>query len=331
MTDARTNEAKLREYSAILERINDAVLVCELDGTIRTCNASTAKLLETQREQLIDGHIAAALNADAKQWERDRNLLLATAVEITQRTWLAPSGHEKVLEQRRSLIRDHAGEPTGQLVFLIDITDRVRQEMKTRRNQRLESIGTLAGGIAHDLNNVLTPIMVSVELLERGSKSPERLLKNIATSADRGSKMIKKLLAFAGGDRPERNPIDLNEVITETQELLAHTLPQSIDMELAIDDDLLPMDGDLTELSQVVMNLALNARDAMPDGGKLTIQVANFMVEPSRAAQSDTLKAGPHLLLTVSDNGQGIPAEIIDRIFDPFFTTKPKEKGLVSA
>ncbi len=122
MTDARTNEAKLREYSAILEQINDAVLVCELDGTIRTCNASSAKLLEMQREHLIDGHIAVALNTDAKQWERDRTLLLATAVEITQRTWLAPSGHEKVLEQRRSLIRDHAGETDRPVGFLIDIT-----------------------------------------------------------------------------------------------------------------------------------------------------------------------------------------------------------------
>ncbi len=327
MTDARTSEAKQREYSAILEQINDAVLVCEMDGTIRNCNASAAKLLETNREQLIDGSIVTALNTDAQQWAKDSAALLPDGVVISQRTWLTPSGHERVLEQRRSCIRDRAGEVSGQLVFLIDITDRVRQEMKTRRNQRLESIGTLAGGIAHDLNNVLTPIMVSVELLQRGSKSAERLLKNIATSADRGSKMIKKLLAFAGGDRPERKPIDLNEVITEIQELLAHTLPQSIDMEITVDDNLLPIDGDLTELSQVVMNLALNARDAMPEGGKLSIEVSNFRVESSRAAQSDTLKPGPHLLLTVADNGQGIPREIIDRIFDPFFTTKPQGKG----
>ncbi len=131
--------------------------------------------------------------------------------------------------------------------------------------------------------------------------------------------MIKKLLAFAGGDRAERKPIDLNEVITEIQELLAHTLPQSIDMEIALDDNLLPIVGDLTELSQVVMNLALNARDAMLDGGKLSIGVSNFIVDSSRATQSDTLKPGPHLLLTVTDNGEGIPREIIDRIFDPFF------------
>ncbi len=171
MTDARTSEAKQREYSAILEQINDAVLVCEIDGTIRNCNASAAKLLETNREQLIDGSIVTVLNADAQQWAKDSLAQLPEDVAISQRTWLTPSGHERVLEQRRSFIRDRAGAASGQLVFLIDITDRVRQEMKTRRNQRLESIGTLAGGIAHDLNNVLTPIMVSVELLQRGSKS----------------------------------------------------------------------------------------------------------------------------------------------------------------
>ncbi len=193
-----------------------------------------------ENEREISGvNIVAALSVAVEDWDRDQNILLETGLAISQLTWKSPAGREMIIEQRRSLIRDIAGTATGMLVFLIDVTDRVRQEVKERRVQRLESIGTLVGGIAHDLNNALTPIMVSVELLQRGSQSPERLLKNIAISADRGSKMIRKLLAFAGGDRPKRAPIDLQEVLSEVRELLTHILPPSIEVRLNRVDDLL--------------------------------------------------------------------------------------------
>ncbi len=347
LTESKTNAASQREHAAILEQMSDAMLVCDMDGTIASCNESAMKLLGFNRsrsrqtlnalnaisgeigydDSIIGKNIVEVLKAEPEQWSSERAELLETGLAVSLRSWLTPGGNEMILEQRRSLIRDATGEPTGKLVFLIDVTDRVRQEVKERRVQRLESIGTLAGGIAHDLNNVLTPIMISVDLLTRGSKSPERLLQNIATSADRGSRMIKKLLAFAGGDRPERVPINLRTVLDEVRELLSHTLTQSIDLGFTIPDDLKLIDGDSTELSQVVMNLALNARDAMPGGGQLEIEASNFVVDSSRAKSSDVLKVGNHVLLSVTDSGEGIPREIIDRIYDPFFTTKPLGKG----
>ena len=168
---------------------------------------------------------------------------------------------------------------------------------------------------------------MSAKLLKRGSDTPERLMDNILTSAQRGAKMIEKLLAFAGGERSDHQKVDVREIISELEETLSHTLPQTIDLLVTIPKTLRKINADNTELSQVVMNLAINARDAMPLGGRLEIGVTNFQVDQSRAVRSDNLTAGSYVLLTVSDTGEGIPEDVIDRIFDPFFTTKAMGKG----
>ncbi len=168
---------------------------------------------------------------------------------------------------------------------------------------------------------------MSGKLLKRGSPQTERLADTIVSSAERGGRMIKKLLAFAGGDSAERQQVDLRETLVELEEILSHTLPKTIDLQVDMPSQLDKVDADPTELSQVVMNLAINARDAMPQGGRLDIQVQNFLIDDSRANRSDNLTAGPHVLLTVADTGEGIDKKIIDRVFDPFFTTKPQGKG----
>ena len=201
-------------------------------------------------------------------------------------------------------MRDEQDRTIAQLILSIDVSDRKRQEAKKRRSQRLESIGTLAGGIAHDLNNVLTPILMSGKLLKRGSPNPDRLFDTIVTSAERGGRMIKKLLAFAGGDQSERQQIDLREILVELRDILSHTLPKSIELQITTPETLDLVNADGTELSQVLMNLAINARDAMPNGGQLEIQVENFYVDTSRASQSDNLSVGPHVRLTVRQHGR---------------------------
>ncbi|QDV85853.1 CHASE3 domain-containing protein [Planctomycetes bacterium TBK1r] len=327
MSDFQDSQAKQREYAAILEQISDAVLVCDLEGRVRSCNNSAETLFAQSEGELVGQLAEKLLGVDSEVWEINRDHLFENGLVTTQRVWLSPDGKEFVLDQRRSLIRDDGGQPIGKLLFLIDITQRVREEAQQRRTQRLESIGTLAGGIAHDLNNVLTPIVMSAKLLRRGSKTPERLVDNIITSADRGGKMIAKLLAFAGGDREVKAQIDLRETLSEVEEILSHTLQHTIDLKVNVPAKLHKIDGDSTELIQVIMNLAINARDAMPHGGTLEICVENFNVDRSRAAHSDILNEGPHVLLTVADNGDGIPKDVIDRIFDPFFTTKVQGKG----
>ncbi len=139
--------------------------------------------------------------------------------------------------------------------------------------------------------------------------------------------MIKKLLSFAGGEQTERHSIDIREIVLEVEEILCHSLPKTIDLQVRVPSDLHPVSGDATELSQVLMNLAINSRDAMPSGGRLKTTAEDFHVDDSFAKRSDALQAGPHVLLRIADDGEGMPQEIIDRIFDPFFTTKEQGKG----
>ncbi len=328
VSETQLLKAREQEYALILGQVHEAIVVCGLDDRIESWNGGAEKLFEISAVAAIGKNIVSLLFPDhAAQWIADTDILLNRGSHAAEISRVDSIGQEKVIEKRRSLIFDDHGEPTAQLVFMIDATERVREEAKARRSQRLESIGTLAGGVAHDLNNVLTPIVMSAKLLRRGSKSPERLIDNIIISADRGARMIQKLLAFAGGDQTDRRCVDVRGILTELEEILTHTLPPTIDMQVRVPPTLQSIDTDNTEISQVIMNLAINARDAMPAGGQLAIEVQDFHVDELRASRSDNLRAGPHILLTISDNGEGTPKEIIDRVFDPFFTTKSQGKG----
>lgn len=315
------------ELSAVLEQVSEAVVITNLEGTIQSVNAGAERLLHCSGADIAGKSLRELLQGDEQQWSRDLQELDDTGLSISECTWNAPHGHAVVFEQRRSFIRDRTGHRTGKLVLLIDITDRKQQEARERRSQRLESIGTLAGGVAHDLNNVLTPILMGAKLVKRGNKNAPRLLDTIIISAERGSKMLNKLLAFAGGDNPSLQAVDIREIVLEAEEILSHTLPKTVDLQIRVATDLPLLMADTTELSQVVLNLAINARDAMPNGGCLRIEVRPFHINTVRADRSDRLQPGPHILMTVADTGDGISSEHIDRIFDPFFTTKPQGQG----
>ena len=328
LSESQAREAKLRQQAEILDQVREAIFVCDMDDRIISWNRGAQSLYGYSAAQAI-GQNAEQLLFDKhrEQWNMGRDAMLTSGAYLAEVSHFEQDGREVIVEHRRSLIRDQEDQPVAQLIIHVDITSRKREEARQRRSQRMESIGTLAGGIAHDLNNVLTPVLMSAKLLKRGNNNQERLLDAIVTSAERGGQMIKKLLAFAGGEQGYRARIDVREILLEAEEILRHTLPKSIDLYVVCAEDLHRVSGDATELSQVVMNLAINARDAMPHGGRLELQAENFQVDPGRAVRSDTLKAGPHVLISASDTGTGIPPEIVDRIFDPFFTTKPQGKG----
>lgn len=206
-----------------------------------------------------------------------------------------------------------------------------RQETDNRfiRAQRLESIGTLASGIAHDLNNVLTPISMSIELLRdrihdaRGSE----LLETIRLCSRRGADMVGQILSYARGVDGKRVIIRPAELIDDLTHILRDTFPKDIRLETTLQDGLWPMTGDPTQLHQVLLNLCLNARDAMPGGGVLRISAANVHIAEKEAAENPGAGAGPHVRITVGDTGYGMSAEVSVRIYDPFFTTKAPGKG----
>jgi len=210
-----------------------------------------------------------------------------------------------------------------------DITERKSLEQQVARTQRLDSVGLLASGIAHDLNNIFAPILLSLELLKLKYPDAEarHLLELIENSGQRGAGIVRQVLTFARGMDGERTTVQPKYLVKELAQMLGETLPRNITIETQLAVSPLAVEADATQLHQVLLNLAVNARDAMPGGGHLALGVANVVVDEARAARNPPLKPGPCVALTVSDTGSGITPEVLEHMFEPFYTTKPRGKG----
>ena len=239
------------------------------------------------------------------------------------------NGSKILVESRWTLVRNAAGEPESIMAINTDITERKRLEQQFLRAQRLESIGTLAGGIAHDLNNVLSPIMLSIDLLRMtcGDDRAQDILSTIGTSARRGADMVKQILSFARGVDGERSMVSVAEIVKDMQNLVQDTFPKNIRFHADVEAATLQFLGDHTQVHQVLLNLCVNARDAMPAGGTLTVSARTAIIDANYASMSPDAKAGTYVAIKVEDTGTGIPPEVVDKIFDPFFTTKDMGKG----
>lgn len=217
----------------------------------------------------------------------------------------------------------------ARLVMANDITERKKLERQFLRAQRMESVGTLAGGIAHDLNNLLSPVLMGVDLLTHHNPDPEsrkRILESIDKSARRGASLINQVLSFARGVEGARIPLKLGSIVREVESIVSNTFPKNIHLSTQIEPKLHRVEGDPTQLTQVLLNLCVNARDAMPRGGRLQIQLQNCELDLAHSRLLG-LQAGSFIEIKVSDSGLGIRPENIQRIFDPFFTTKEMGKG----
>ncbi len=244
---------------------------------------------------------------------------------------LGATGEIRWFATRGSVFCDESGKPLRMLGISTDITEKKQLEAQFLRAQRLESIGTLASGIAHDLNNVLTPILAVTQLLMLKLPNLEernrQLLQLLEMSSKRGAEIVKQILSFARGVEGQRMPFNMGHLVGEVQSMLQQTLPKSIEIHADIASDLWMVSGDVTQLQQVLMNLCVNARDAMPHCGQLSLSVKNLTVDSAIARKHLDAKVGNYVVMTIADTGSGIPPEIVDRIFDPFFTTKEVGKG----
>ncbi|MBL9134217.1 MAG: response regulator [Verrucomicrobiales bacterium] len=233
------------------------------------------------------------------------------------------------VHQKARLEFDAEGSPVTAIGTVQDISDKKRVEAQFLRAQRLESVGSLSGGLAHDLNNILAPILLAGPLLRRDRSSPGELeaLDLIENCAKRGAELIRQLLAFSRGTGGERVAIRWAHLLRETTNMLRETLPRSIVVKVDVDDGLWSVVGDPTQLQQVMMNLAVNARDAMPDGGTLSFSVGNVQLTSAASWMPAGVEPGRFVRLAVTDTGQGIEPEIMEKIFDPFFSTKALGHG----
>jgi signal transduction histidine kinase/ActR/RegA family two-component response regulator len=238
-------------------------------------------------------------------------------------------GLELIVASRWTLMLDDLGNPRSILVIDTDITEKKQMESLFLRNQRLESIGQLAGGIAHDLNNILAPILMGAQVLRQNSKDPDNalILATIEGNAQRGAEIVKQVVAFARGVEGKKVILQPRYVIAEISWIIRETFPKSITLKTNEQENLWTVLGDATQLHQVLLNLAVNSRDAMPHGGTLTLSADNVLLDEAGPALRPGLKSGPHVMFRVLDSGTGIAPNIAHKIFDPFFTTKDPDKG----
>lgn len=240
-----------------------------------------------------------------------------------------PDGTFRWVHEHAVPVFDSQGRVERIVGTMRDITDRKGFEQQFLRAQRMESIGTLAGGIAHDLNNVFAPILMSIDLFKLDETDPERLklLAHIENSARHGTGLVKQVLSFARGVEGHHVDVNLHDLVQDVQEIIRDTFPKTIEFRIAVPADLWSVRADFTQLNQVLVNLCVNARDSMPDGGLLSIDMQNVVLDNAWARLNPGAKPGNHVSIQVADTGAGIADEIRERIFDPFFTTKEFGKG----
>jgi PAS domain S-box-containing protein len=330
ITERKRGEEQIREQAALLDQAQDAILVRDLEHNIRFWNKSAERIYGwTEAEVLGKNVLELHLREANPQFEEAQQSVMTRGEWSGEVRQLRRDGSEITVGSRWTLVRDEHDEPTSILVINTDITEKKRMETQFLRAQRMESIGTLAGGIAHDLNNVLSPIVMAIDMLTLRTDDPEsrKWLEVLRSNADRGSSMVRQVLSFARGVEGERVALQPKHLIKEIVKILRETLPKSIEISFQLPNDLWMISADATQMHQVLMNLCVNARDAMPEGGAIAIRAENTFVDENYARMHIEAKAGRFVIITVTDTGPGIAPEIQSRIFEPFFTTKDMSKG----
>ncbi len=333
--EVRASEKRFRD---LFNSINDLLFSQDLEGRFLSLNQAIARVLGYQVEELL-GTKAAELMLPEHRSGFDDVYLKKLKEEGSHKgvaKYLTRDGEVCYLEFSSTLVSPEDGEPyisgSGR-----DVTDRFLAEREMKRLQRqlqqaqkMEAIGTLAGGVAHDFNNILQALGGYVEMVTLGSglgKEDRRRLGQVSELVSRASDLIRQLLTFSRRLEPEMRPMDLNREVRQAAEILERTIPKMIFIETRLAEELSPVRGDQAQIEQILLNLGANARDAMPEGGRLSLATENVVLDQAFCQQNPGVKPGSYVLLTVSDNGQGMEQEVLDQIFDPFFTTKPVGEG----
>ncbi|HSH93958.1 MAG TPA: response regulator, partial [Roseimicrobium sp.] len=324
----RQAEERIREQAALLDQARDAIYVRNLEQTIVYWNKGAERLYGWTVDEAVGRRADALFSTDGSaRHEEARKSIFERGEWVGELRQSTKTGREIIVESRRTLLLDGDENPKSILVINTDITERKRVERQMLRTQRLESIGTLAGGVAHDLNNALAPIMMASELLRMQYPGATGLIDTIDTSARRGAEMVRQLLMFSKGVEGQRVLVQPLHLLREMEKIIRGTFPKNIVLRTAFGTGLHAVLGDSTQLHQVLLNLCVNARDAMPSGGQITLKAENVEIDEAFAATVPDARSGTYMAWHVSDTGLGISPEILDRIFEPFFSTKGPEKG----
>jgi two-component system, cell cycle sensor histidine kinase and response regulator CckA len=328
ITQHKLAEEQLQQQAALLDEATDAILVRDLDDRIIYWNKSAERIYGWGYEEV------RGLNATEIIYPEDKSQFLHAKRELMDRgEWrgqlnqITKSGREIVVDTRWAMVQQNTQKKV--LVISTDITEKIKLESQFLRAQRMESIGTLASGIAHDLNNVLSPILMSIQLLESKLDDEESrsILNLLKVNAQRGGEMIRQVLSFAKGAKGDRIPVQTRHLIKEIIKILGDTFPKSIEIKHQLPNNLWSVVGDATQLYQLIMNICVNARDAMPSGGVLTIVAENVSLDEKSASKNVDARVGNYISISITDTGTGMNPEVAEKIFEPFYTTKETGKG----
>ena len=328
-TQRKRAEEKIREQANLLDIAQDAIVVRDLDDKIIYWNNSAERIYGWKRNEAIAKNASQLLNTEVESIKhallavKDKGSWFGELKQVTK------TQKNLIMESRWSLVRDEYGRPKSILTINTDITDKKIIEQQFLRAQRLESVGTLASGLLHDLNNILTPIILAVPFMKEKLKdeTSQDILRTLESSAKRGEGVVRQLMSFVRGVQGEHVTLQLKHLLWELLNFVAETFPPMIQVRRHCPKGIWNVEGDATQLYQVLMNLSINARDAMPNGGTLAIDLQNVVLNEQEASLHFRAMPGPYVVLSVKDAGTGIAPEIINQIFDPFFTTKEPGKG----
>jgi len=335
VTERKRAEAALceseRRYRELFENANDIIYTIDLAGNFTSINRAGERIIGYSREEILKMNLSQLVKPgqfEVFQQTLERKLageeLTTYELEI-----IARDGHKVALEVSTRLIYQE-GKPVGVQGIGRDVTERKNLEAQLRQAQRMESIGTLAGGVAHDFNNILTGIIGFSELAMLNLLPPSPIYRNlqeIKQLGERAARLTRQLLAFARKQVLARRPTNLNDLISDLAKFLRRVIGEHIELGLVLADDLAVVHADGSQIEQVLMNLCVNARDAMPQGGKLLIKTQNVTLDESYCQIHPDVKPGKYVLISVSDTGTGMDSATRERIFEPFFTTKGPGQG----
>ena len=326
---AQIREEMIAAQSALINQARDAILLIDLDGRVQIWNEGATRLYGWTSAEAVGRTVTDLYARDTENRRESLKLLLLHGHWEGEFKQHNSSGEEIEVESRITLMKDSEGKPKSLLVINTDITAKKKNQEQIFRSQRLESIGTLAGGIAHDLNNVLAPIIMAVELLKMGETDRERLatLETIEACSQRGAGMVRQVLSFARGIDGERLELQPKNLLREIEKITVDTFLKSIQIECTVPSNLWTILGDVTQLHQVLLNLCINARDAMPSGGVLKISGENITLDELVGPAGTAGVSGDYVLLSVEDTGMGMSKDVLERVFEPFFTTKELGRG----
>lgn len=330
LTEQRQNESRLRQQAALLDETEDSIVVRDLDDRISYWSRGAERMFGWSAAEAVGRRLSELSLVNGSGADAARAVLLSTGRYAATFRQRCKDGRWVTVEGRWTLVRDAEGQPSAIFGVGTDVTARLELEAQLQQARRLEAIGQLTGGVAHDFNNLLTVILGNADLLAEQLADQPLLLplaEMTRTAAERGAELTQRLLAFARRQALQPQSVDAHQLLANMDALLRRTLPANIELELVRGAGLWPALVDPSQLEAAVLNLVINARDAMPPGGKITLETSNAWIDQHYAERHPDVAPGQYVLLSVSDTGGGMSPEHLARVFEPFFTTKGVGKG----